>query len=176
MAVRGASLYVAWAGGAVEEATFHVLLVRRTAGSIALAVALAVFVGPKPFKATLAAVEVRYHAVYFGETLWVIADRSGTTVEALARTNGIENPNLIFVGAIRRIPGSSGLGAVVAGRGVSMRAPAAGGGPSGLRATTTLPAATRRSRPYSRLAPRALTPGAHSRSGGNLIGRPLLAI
>ena len=91
------------------------LQVRRTAGPIVLAVALAAFCGPQAAlaggsTATLAAVEVRYHTVRFGETLWVIAHRYGTTVEAMARTNGIENPNLIFAGGRLRIPGSSGLG------------------------------------------------------------------
>ena len=46
------------------------------------------------------------HRVRTGETLGSIAARYGTTVTALARTNGISNPNLIRVGASLRVPGA----------------------------------------------------------------------
>lgn len=34
-----------------------------------------------------------------GDTLWTIAQRFGTTVEELARVNGIGNPDIIYPGA-----------------------------------------------------------------------------
>jgi len=40
-----------------------------------------------------------------GDTLWALARRFNTTVEELARLNGIQNPNLIYVNQILRIPG-----------------------------------------------------------------------
>jgi murein DD-endopeptidase MepM/ murein hydrolase activator NlpD len=38
------------------------------------------------------------YVVQPGDTLWLIAQRFDTTVEAIAQANGIVNPNLIFVG------------------------------------------------------------------------------
>jgi LysM repeat protein len=52
------------------------------------------------------------HTVRPGETLWGIAARYGTTVDALARANGISNPSLIVSGSSLSVPG--GGGAVVA--------------------------------------------------------------
>jgi LysM repeat protein len=40
-----------------------------------------------------------------GDTLWALSRRFGTTVEALARANGIANPNLIYAGANLKVPG-----------------------------------------------------------------------
>lgn len=40
-----------------------------------------------------------------GDTLWALSRRYNTTIEALVQLNGIENPNLIYVGQILRIPG-----------------------------------------------------------------------
>ena len=48
--------------------------------------------------------QVRIHVVRRGETLSTIAAKYGTTVSAIARANGITNPNLIYVGQKLRIP------------------------------------------------------------------------
>jgi LysM repeat protein len=50
------------------------------------------------------------HVVQRGETLAGIAYRYGTTVAAIASTNGLRNPNLIWVGQRLRIPSGSGGG------------------------------------------------------------------
>lgn len=39
-----------------------------------------------------------------GDTLWSIAQRFGTTVQAIVRENGIANPNLIYAGEVLLIP------------------------------------------------------------------------
>ncbi|MBN1886604.1 MAG: LysM peptidoglycan-binding domain-containing protein [Thermoflexales bacterium] len=44
------------------------------------------------------------HTVYFGDTLYSLAQRYGTTVWAIAATNNIANPNLIYVGQTLCIP------------------------------------------------------------------------
>lgn len=44
------------------------------------------------------------HTVKRGETLSAIAIKYGTTVEALASTNGIKNKNLIYPGQVLQIP------------------------------------------------------------------------
>lgn len=46
------------------------------------------------------------HIVRQGETLASIAGRAGTTADALARSNGIANPNVIVVGTTLRLPGA----------------------------------------------------------------------
>ncbi len=48
------------------------------------------------------------HVVQPGENLYRIALRYGTTVEVLARLNGIVNPNLIRVGQVLQIPATGG--------------------------------------------------------------------
>ncbi len=48
--------------------------------------------------------QARVHVVRRGETLAIIAAKYGTTVDAIARANGITNPNLIYVGQKLRIP------------------------------------------------------------------------
>jgi LysM repeat protein len=45
------------------------------------------------------------HVVRWGETLYSIARRYGTSVSALVRANGLRNPNFIWVGQRLRIPG-----------------------------------------------------------------------
>jgi LysM repeat protein len=44
------------------------------------------------------------HTVYFGDTLYSLAQRYGTSVWAIATTNNIANPNLIYVGQTLCIP------------------------------------------------------------------------
>ncbi|GAB4576274.1 MAG: hypothetical protein Kow0077_31890 [Anaerolineae bacterium] len=46
----------------------------------------------------------RTHTVRAGEALAWIADRYNVTVDALAAANGIENPNLVWEGAVLTIP------------------------------------------------------------------------
>lgn len=48
------------------------------------------------------------YTVVRGDTLGAIARRFNTTVSAIASLNGITNPNLIFVGQVLQIGGSSG--------------------------------------------------------------------
>lgn len=47
--------------------------------------------------------EVKYHIVQNGEVLSEIAEQYGTTYQALAKLNGIKNPNRIYVGQKIRI-------------------------------------------------------------------------
>ena len=51
--------------------------------------------------------ETQTHTVRPGETLGAIARRYGTTVQALAQRNNIENPDLIHPGQVIRITGGS---------------------------------------------------------------------
>ncbi len=46
--------------------------------------------------------------IQWGDTLSAIAARFKTTVSALARANGIANPNRIYAGDELKIPGVSG--------------------------------------------------------------------
>ena len=48
------------------------------------------------------------HVVQPGETLYSIAYRYGTTVDAIAKANGITNPNQIYAGQKLNVPTSSG--------------------------------------------------------------------
>jgi len=50
------------------------------------------------------------HTVAAGETLWDLALRYGTTVDALASSNGIANPNLVVAGTTITISGGGGAG------------------------------------------------------------------
>lgn len=50
------------------------------------------------------------YTVQFGDNLISIARRYGTTVDAIAKANGISNPNLIHTGAKLTIPGVSASG------------------------------------------------------------------
>ena len=54
------------------------------------------------------------HVVRVGENLYRIALRYGTTVAALARLNGIRNPNRVFAGQRLIIPGKSAASAPAA--------------------------------------------------------------
>lgn len=51
------------------------------------------------------AAQDKVYTVKLGDSLWAIATAYGTTVDKLVEYNGIENPNLIFVGQKIRIPG-----------------------------------------------------------------------
>ncbi len=55
-----------------------------------------------------AAVEPMTHTVQRGDTLGAIAQRYGTTVDALARRNNISYVNLIDVGQVLTLPAGSG--------------------------------------------------------------------
>ncbi|MBN1285255.1 MAG: LysM peptidoglycan-binding domain-containing protein [Anaerolineae bacterium] len=66
------------------------------------------------------------HVVQRGETLFRIGLRYGVTVEALARANGIANPNRIYAGQVLIIPDGSGVTAPAA-----QPAPAAAPGAAG---------------------------------------------
>ena len=50
------------------------------------------------------------YVVRFGDTLSEIAERFGTSVEAIAEANGIEDPDFIFVGQILLVPDHSSGG------------------------------------------------------------------
>lgn len=45
------------------------------------------------------------HTVVPGESLWKIARRYGSAVDAIAGANALSNPNLVFPGQVLRIPG-----------------------------------------------------------------------
>ena len=45
------------------------------------------------------------YVVQAGDTLSSIAQKFGTTVEAIVRANNLADPNLIFVGQVLTIPG-----------------------------------------------------------------------
>lgn len=59
------------------------------------------------------------HRVSYGESLWVIARRYGTSVAAIADANGIGNASLIRVGQLLRVPVSGGSGGGSGGAGAS---------------------------------------------------------
>ncbi len=65
------------------------------------------------------------YSVRRGDTLAAIAYRYGTTASAIARTNGLANPNYIYPGQQLRIPGGSGA--------VAPAAPAAPAAPGGAK-------------------------------------------
>ena len=52
--------------------------------------------------------QVSGYTIQAGDTLGGIAQRFGTTVQALAEANGIENPDLIHPGQTLQIPGAAG--------------------------------------------------------------------
>ena len=47
------------------------------------------------------------YTVRSGDTLWALAHRFGTTVDTLVKLNHIEDPNLIYVNQLLRIPGTA---------------------------------------------------------------------
>ena len=50
------------------------------------------------------------HVVQRGETMWSIATRYGTTVQAIAQANGLANPRYVYVGQRLAIPIGGGSG------------------------------------------------------------------
>jgi LysM repeat protein len=68
------------------------------------------------------------HTIQAGETLWDLAQRFGTSVDALARVNGISNPNVVLAGTKITVSGSDGASATTA----------VGGGTHTVRAGETL--------------------------------------
>jgi LysM repeat protein len=59
------------------------------------------------------------HVVRYGDTLYSIARRYGTSVEAIMRTNGLSNRNFIWVGQRLTMPGSGSGGSSYSGGGSS---------------------------------------------------------
>ncbi len=57
------------------------------------------------------------HTVQRGETMWSIATRYGTTVDAIARANGLANPRFIYAGQRLTVPLGGGGGAGTAATG-----------------------------------------------------------
>lgn len=54
---------------------------------------------------TVTVVSAATYVVQPGDTLWRISRQFGTTVDAIASTNNIANPNLIFIGQVLEVPG-----------------------------------------------------------------------
>ena len=50
------------------------------------------------------------HVVQWGETLSLIADKYGVTMEAIMAANGLDDPNMIYVGQRLSIPGAGSRG------------------------------------------------------------------
>jgi N-acetylmuramoyl-L-alanine amidase len=65
------------------------------------------------------------HVVQPGEHLIVIAERYGTTVEALSALNGIANPSMLYVGTALRLPGAADAEGAIPPFTVSDNVPAA---------------------------------------------------
>ncbi|GAB3115646.1 hypothetical protein GCM10027160_23290 [Streptomyces calidiresistens] len=61
-------------------------------------------------------VGARQHVMARGETLWEVAQRFGSTVAAIAAASGIVNPDVVRVGDVVIIPGSSQAVPPVSGR------------------------------------------------------------
>ncbi len=97
------------------------------AGSVPVHAVLAADVDtPAP---AVAAASSSSYTIQPGDTLWALAARFGTTVEALASANGIANPSVIYPGQVITVaPGPSGTGSVSAGVAVTTAASAAPAG------------------------------------------------
>jgi LysM repeat protein len=63
---------------------------------------------PAPTTPTAPGGSTGSYTVVSGDTLARIAQRFGTTVQAIVTANGIANPNLIFPGQVLNIPGATG--------------------------------------------------------------------
>ena len=57
-------------------------------------------------KSTLSYKQLEYKSIYvdYGDTLWKIAKKFRSTIEDIARVNGIEDPNKIYPGEQLYIP------------------------------------------------------------------------
>jgi LysM repeat protein len=77
--------------------------------SLLLAVMLVAFILPATVQA-----QGSVHVVSYGDTLYSIARRYGTSVDAIMRTNGLSNRNFIWVGQ-RLAPAVAGAPTLVAG-------------------------------------------------------------
>src|SRR5512135_2921988 len=65
-------------------------------------------VAPVPAPNPVPAAGVSVYVVSRGDTLATIAAHYGTTVDAMARANGLYNPNFVWVGQRLNVPGSNG--------------------------------------------------------------------
>jgi LysM repeat protein len=63
------------------------------------------------------ALAAEVHVVRSGESLWSIAVSHGTTIDAIARANGLSNTRVIYVGQRLTIPGGGGGGGSTASGG-----------------------------------------------------------
>ncbi len=77
--------------------------VRGVAATPAPAPAAAVTPAPAAAAATTPAAAPEFHTVQPGDTLWALADRWGTSVDALVQLNGIANRDLLRIGDTLRI-------------------------------------------------------------------------
>jgi murein DD-endopeptidase MepM/ murein hydrolase activator NlpD len=103
------------------------------------------------------------HVVAPGETLFAIAKRYGTTVEELARLNGLKDPSRIRAGQVLRVRPVAEMGLPkgrlrythpVQGRALGLRVEGYGGGePSSWRGATLSSARGRGFGAWSRLGP-----------------------
>jgi LysM repeat protein len=59
------------------------------------------------------------HTIQAGETLWDLAQRFGTSVNALARASGISNPNLVVAGTKITVSGGDGASATTSAGGAT---------------------------------------------------------
>ncbi len=71
------------------------------------------------------------YTVQRGDTLRIIAAKCGTTINAIASLNGITNRDLIFVGQVLRMPGTSGSTGSTGGAGATPLPPVSTPAPSG---------------------------------------------
>ena len=80
---------------------------KRKSSQVVRIVTGGIFVALMLFSITAAAQAQGIHRVRVGETLGSIAAQYGTSTSALARQNGISNPNHIYVGQQLSIPSST---------------------------------------------------------------------
>lgn len=62
----------------------------------------AIFVG-QVLTVPAGSAETQYHVARPGDSLWIIAQMHGTTVDNLSRLNGLSNPNVIYPGQIIKV-------------------------------------------------------------------------
>lgn len=62
----------------------------------------AIFVG-QVLTVPAGSAETQYHVARPGDSLWIIAQMHGTTVDNLTRLNGLSNPNVIYPGQIIKV-------------------------------------------------------------------------